>query len=228
MTTSDRSAIAPDDLAILQQLVQTLRGEKAARPSASLVVAALLRAEKAAKQQRLIYPFAALNGEWRLCFTTGVRKVQRGGIRLGQGFYMPGLTPAYIAIEPAPAQSDSGSSEESNDRPIDGAVNSAKGRGEIRNQIQLGGLRLRLTGPCRYLGKKNLLAFDFTQMQISLFDRPFYRKTIRSGKTKSASFDQQPIAQLPFFAFFWITNDFIAARGRGGGLAVWVRASEQP
>ena len=32
-----------------------------------------------------------------------------------------------------------------------------------------------------------------------------------------------PIAKLPFFAFFLITENLIAARGRGGGLALWIK-----
>jgi len=32
------------------------------------------------------------------------------------------------------------------------------------------------------------------------------------------NFYDQPIAKLPFFAFFLVTEDFIAACGRGGGL----------
>jgi hypothetical protein len=87
----------------------------------------------------------------------------------------------------------------------------------------LGGILLKLTGPIKYLGKKNLLAFDFTQMQISLFNWMFVNKQIRSGKVESGNFDDQPIAKLPFFAFFLITENLIAARGRGGGLALWIK-----
>ena len=102
-------------------------------------------------------------------------------------------------------------------------VEQALGRGEIGNQVQLGSLVLQLTGPAQYLGKKNLLAFDFIQMQISLFGRVLVNKQIRSGKGQNEDFYDQSIAKLPFFAFFLVTADFIAARGRGGGLAVWIR-----
>jgi len=40
------------------------------------------------------------------------------------------------------------------------------------------------------------------------------------------NFYDQPIAKLPFFAFFLVTEDFIAARGRGGGLALGLRRLE--
>jgi hypothetical protein len=166
-------------------------------PSADVVVNALLAAEKDAKQQRLNYAFESLVGKWRLCFATGTKKVRkRGGIILGKGFYIPKFTSAYISFG------------------VDG---------KIGNQLQLGQVLLKLTGPAKYLGKKNLLAFDFTQMEISLFNRVIYQQKIRSGKAESDNFDSLPIAKLPFFAFFLITEDFIAARGRGGGLAIWIR-----
>ena len=171
------------------------------RPQPQRVVDALLQAEKAAKQQRLSYPLEKLLGEWQLCFSTGTRKLkQRGGIALGRGFYLPRLTPAAIGF-----------------RTSDSSLL------QITNQIQVGGLSLKLTGSAKYLNKKNLLAFDFTQVQIGVFDRALYTGGFRSGKTKSEPFADQPIAKLPFFAFFWVTDDLIAARGRGGGLAIWVR-----
>ena len=80
-----------------------------------------------------------------------------------------------------------------------------------------------MTGPIKYLGKKNLLAFDFIQMQISLFNWMFVNRKISSDKFEIADFDKQPIAKLAFFAFFLVTEDVIAARGRGGGLALWIR-----
>jgi hypothetical protein len=191
----------------LEQAVTAFRGESKTRPTASVVVDALLQAEKTAKQQRLIYSYESLLGKWRLCFATGTRKVrERGGIMLGKGFYIPKLFPAYISF---------GIPDEN--------ANSAANQGKIGNEVKLGSLLLQLTGPAQYLGKKNLLAFDFTQMQISLLGRTIYNGKIRSGKNKDNNFYEQSIAKLPFFAFFLITENFIAARGRGGGLALWIR-----
>ncbi|MBE9256152.1 hypothetical protein IQ228_01760, partial [Dolichospermum sp. LEGE 00246] len=42
-------------------------------------------------------------------------------------------------------------------------------------------------------------------------------------KDEIKDFNEQPIAKLAFFAFFLVTEDMIAARGRGGGLALWIR-----
>lgn len=169
------------------------------RPAPETVVTALLQAETAAKQQRLTYPAASLVGQWRLCFTTGVRKLRQGGIALGKGFYLPGWLSAGIGL-----------TAEGSDLAI-------------RNRAQWGGLQLKFMGPARYPGKKNLLVFDFTQLQVTLFDRTLYSGEVRGGKAKAATFEQLPISKLPFFSFFWVTDEMIAARGRGGGLALWIR-----
>jgi hypothetical protein len=191
----------------LEQAVTAFRGESKTRPTASVVVDALLQAEKTAKQQRITYSYESLLGKWRLCFATGTRKVrERGGIMLGKGFYIPKLFPAYISFS-IPAENG----------------NLAANQGEMGNEIRLGTLLLKLTGPQQYLSKKNLLAFDFTQMQISLFGRTIYNGKIRTGKNQDNNFYEQSIVKLPFFAFFLITENFIAARGRGGGLALWIR-----
>lgn len=179
------------------------------RPSPTAVVEALLQAEKAAKQHRLLYSPKDLAGQWQLCFATGTRKLKQGGITLGKGFYIPPFVQAQIGFELAP---------ESIPSP-DNAPDTLK----ISNQLQLGTLRFQLQGPAKYLNKKNLLAFDFTQMQLSLFRQTIYRGNFRGGETQAAQFAKQPIAKLPFFSFFLVNERFIAARGRGGGLAIWTK-----
>ncbi|NDJ22339.1 hypothetical protein GS682_11985 [Nostoc sp. B(2019)] len=203
MTADLKSTATPDFISTLSQAAAAYREQRGTRPSAEILVNALLQAEKAAKQQRLAYSFESLLGKWRLCFATGTKNVRkRGGIVLGKGLYVPKLVAIHIFFS---------------------AIEQDLGKGEIANQVQLGSVFLKLTGPVQYLSKKNLLAFDFTQMLISLFGRVVYNKQIRSGKVQSEDFYNQPIAKLPFFAFFLVTEDFIAARGRGGGLALWIR-----
>ncbi|WP_414541826.1 hypothetical protein [Nostoc sp. CCY0012] len=198
------STTTPDFVPVLSQTVAAYRGQGSPRTGAEVVVKALLQAEKAAKQQRLNYNFESLVGQWRLCFATGTKKArERGGIVLGKGFYVPKLATIHISFS--------------------AAVTPDANKGEIANQVQVGPVLLKLTGPTQYLGKKNLLAFDFNHMFISLFGRGVYSRPIRSGKVQAEDFYTQPIAKLPFFAFFLITEDFIAARGRGGGLALWMR-----
>lgn len=202
MTADLTLPTSPDFATVLARAAAGYRERKSNRPHPQEVVEALLQAEKAAKQQRCVYPLTSLLGKWRLCFATGTKKARkRGGIVLGKGFYVPQLTPAQISF------SASASDE----------------KAEVGNQVQLGSLRLKLTGPARYVGKKNLMAFDFTHFQVSLFDRVVYRGQMRGGKAQAVDFYQQSIAKQPFFAFFLVTEDFIAARGRGGGLALWIR-----
>ncbi len=195
---------SPAFATILTQAAANFRGETGDRPAAKAVVTALLQAEKAAKQQRLAYPLESLLGRWQLCFTAP-KTHQRGDTVSGRGWYIPKIARAHISFNtttPTP----------------EGILD----RGEIGNQLQFGSLLLQLTGPLQYSGKKNLLAFDFTQMQFSLFGRTIYRGGLRGG-TRAEDFYGQSVAKLPFFAFFLVTEEFIAARGRGGGIALWVK-----
>ncbi|ARV60686.1 hypothetical protein BZZ01_20550 [Nostocales cyanobacterium HT-58-2] len=207
MTVDSTLKASPDFLTVLAQAATAYREKKVERPSAEAMVSALLQAEKTAKQQRVNFSFDSLIGSWRLCFATGTKKVRkRGGIVLGKGFYVPKLTPAQISFS-AIAQ----------------ATQETSSKGEIANQIQFGPVLLKFDGPAQYLGKKNLLAFDFTRIQLCLFGRTIYQGNVRGGKVQAENFYSQPIAKTPFFAFFVVTEDFIAARGRGGGLALWIR-----
>ncbi|MCU0551978.1 MAG: hypothetical protein MUC48_21790 [Leptolyngbya sp. Prado105] len=168
------------------------------RPDADRIVEALLQAEKSAKQSPQPFSFDQLIGQWRLCFATGTRKLRQGGIQLKKGYYVPKLAKAQISFE------------------RDGAE-------KIGNLAQIGALQLRFTGPARFQPKKNLLAFEFTQIQVSLGSIVLKKGAVRGGEAKEKEFAEMKISKLPFFAFFLITDDLIAARGRGGGLALWVR-----
>lgn len=172
------------------------------RPTKEVMVNALQSAEIFARREKLAIPFESLLGEWRLCFATGAKKdKQRGGIKLGSGFYFPKFTPASIAFT----------------QDIESLT------GTITNKLIVAAVQFEFTGPCRYPGKKNLLAFDFIQVQMKVLGVTAYKGKIRSGKRGGKDFEQLSIANLPFFAFFWAGTHGIAARGRGGGLALWVR-----
>lgn len=190
-------------LETLSQAVEAFRGRSdRPRPSAQVVADALLQAEKASKQQHLNYPLESLTGRWRLYFTAPRKAHRKAGVTQGRGWYIPQFAPAQISFMPSETQS---------------------GTGTIGNQIQLGSVLFKLNGPFKYPGKKNLLGFDFTQAEFSMFGKTLYRGSFQTGKTQRNPFEQLPISQLPFFAFFLVTDNFIAARGRGGGLAIWVR-----
>jgi hypothetical protein len=185
-----------------RQRVSKTAAPRESRPAPEAVTAALLQAETIAKRQRLTLPFHSLQGEWRLCFTTGVQKRQSGGVKLRSGFYLPPIVPASIAFFPDADDGD---------------------LGIVHNQIALAGTHLKLSGRCRYQGKKNLIAFDFMEIEVRTLGVPLYRGLLPGGTAKLDGFAEQAIAQLPFFAFFAATPDYIAARGRGGGLALWVK-----
>ena len=191
--------------------------DKTDLPSPSSVVAALLAVERA-KQQKISYSFEQLIGTWRLCFVTGTKKSrQRAGIVLGAGRYIPrfvNISLNYSSIEPSPLD-----------------------RGRVENRVNLAALQLSLTGPVRFLSPKNLLAFDFTRMNLKLFGVTLYNGYIRAGKAEDAtvkessavsvvreeSFYTDKISHQAFFAYFYIGEKAIAARGKGGGLALWSR-----
>ena len=205
-TTPDVSSEPPEFLTLLQ-VAKAFRGESNPEthatlgfPSAEAVVHALLFAEQATKKQHTEIPLGALLGEWQLCFSAP-RRARPGAIAPGR--YFPKFIPAKISFQQAP----------------EAPSNTAS----ISNQVQLGHLRLKFMGPARYLGKKNLLAFDFLQVQLLWGSHCLFQRNIHGGLAQADAFHQQAIAQQPFFAFFLASEAFIAARGRGGGLALWVR-----
>ncbi|PAX60419.1 hypothetical protein [Brunnivagina elsteri] len=203
MTTNFTSISNCNFTTELTQAVNAYRENSKNKPDVNQVVEALIQAEKTAKQQRLTYPLTSLVGKWQLCFATGTRKVQnRGGIILGKGFYIPKFTPAYISFT---------------------VSEDTQNQGEITNQIKLGLLSLKLSGLSQYIEKKNLLGFDFHQMEITLSKLRLYNGKLPGSKTQASNFYDASIGKLPFFAFFLVNEDFIAARGRGGGLALWVK-----
>jgi hypothetical protein len=199
MTSS--TSIASDFRTVLAQAAAAFQDREIDRPEAEIVVASLLQAEKIAKQSPVNSDFAQLQGQWQLWFATGTRKIRRGGIKLKQGYYIPRIAKAQISFS-----------------------TTETGAETIGNQAQIGWIQLKFSGPARYQTKKNLLAFDFTQLQICLAGTSIYSNYIRGGAAKEQAFSQTSIAKLPFFAFFLICDRFIAARGRGGGLALWVRS----
>ncbi|MBD0334003.1 MAG: hypothetical protein ICV62_00805 [Cyanobacteria bacterium Co-bin13] len=173
------------------------------RPDGKAVTVALLEAEKTAKQQRRTYPLEDLYGTWRLCFTAPKKPHYRSGQPIGSGFYVPALAVAQISFLPE------------TDQP---------GKATIRNQLRLGPLQITFSGPARYPGRKNLLVFDFTRLEVKTLGATLYSGATGSKTAKAASFEAVPIGQLPFFSFFLAQPDYVAARGRSGGLALWVRS----
>ena len=88
------------------------------------------------------------------------------------------------------------------------------GEGELAlcNAVSLGPLELRFRGVGRLQGSRPLLQFSFQQLQLSLGGRVLVQRALPS-----------PVPQrLPFFALIGRDpSGWLAARGRGGGLALW-------
>ena len=170
------------------------------------VVTALLEAEKTAKKQKISYSFPELIGTWRLCFVTGVKR-KKAGINLGKGRYLP----QFLKISLTYSHTEKSDSNQ----------------GKVENCVNLGLLQLSLTGPVKFIAPKNLLVFDFTRMNFKLLGLTLYNGYIRSGKEKEANFYQEKISKQAFFAYFYISKSAIAARGRGGGLAIWEKVNNK-
>jgi hypothetical protein len=176
--------------------------------SSPAVVEALLQAEKTAKQTKVRYCFEQLVGHWRLRFVTGTKKTrQKAGIMLGAGRYIPRLIEIQLSYSTT-ATTDAEPSVQA---------------GRVENCVQLGALKLILTGPTKWLPQRNILVFDFTQMTVQLFGKTLYRGNIRGGEGAEEAFYRESVGKQAFFAYFFVASEAIAARGRGGGLALWGR-----
>ncbi len=186
----------------LLELAADSSTNKSELPSPEEVVANLLDAEKTARKKKLSNSFEDLIGTWRLRFITGTKQTRKkAGIVLGAGRYLPRL----IKIQITYARDQNKSSE----------------MGKVENSVQFAFLNLSLTGPAKFLAQKNILAFDFTAITVAVFGLKLYQGYIRGGKRQEKEFYQTKISKQAFFAYFLIQENFIAARGKGGGLALW-------
>ena len=189
----------------IEQAAEYLQNKAIKAPESEAVVKALIEAEKAAKQNKLNlnYSYSQLIGDWRLGFITGTKKTRkRAGVVLGAGKFLPKL----VKIQLSYSQSE-GSLE----------------KGNVENSVQFGLLKIVLTGPVKFWSNKNILAFDFTKMELFLSSLNLYQGYIRNGEAREKDFYQQTLNQQAFFTYFLIKNNYIAARGKGGGLALWTR-----
>lgn len=85
----------------------------------------------------------------------------------------------------------------------------------LHNSIQLGALTLQFSGPGWLVGQRPLLRFQFERMALLWGARELWH----------AALPPQPSQRLPFFALIAANRagdgGWLAARGRGGGLAAW-------
>ena len=191
-------------LSLLKQAANRT-ANKSNLPDSSLVVEALLKTEKEAKKGKNTHSLDELIGCWDLCFITGTKKTRKKvGIVLGAGKYISKLIGIEIAYDREPQQ------------------NSDTGR--VKNSVKLAFFTLSLTGPVKFVESKSILAFDFTKIAIAILGIKLYEGYIRGGKAKETEFYNLKISQQAFFSYFLIEPEIIAARGKGGGLALWSRS----
>ena len=185
----------------IAQAAEFLQTKVTKPPASADVVKALIEAEKTAKQTKINYSYSQLLGNWRLGFITGTKKTRkRAGVVLGAGKFLTKLVKIQLAYSQLESQ-----------------------KVKVENSVQFGLLKIVLTGPVQFYSNKNILAFDFTRMQLSLSGLNLYQGYIRGGKDREANFYKQTLKEQAFFTYFLIEDSYIAARGKGGGLALWVR-----
>lgn len=92
-------------------------------------------------------------------------------------------------------------------------------RGDLKvvNSVQIGALQLRFSGSGNLRGRRPLLEFWFDQLELRLGRQSLWRQAISR---------QPEPRRRPFFALIArsgaANNGWLLARGRGGGLALWV------
>ena len=87
---------------------------------------------------------------------------------------------------------------------------------EIKNSINLGLLNIIFTGDAELKGLRPLLTFCFEELKISIGNFPIFYKELKKPENR----------KMPFFSLIGIStkDKWMCARGRGGGLAIWVKS----
>ena len=161
-----------------------------ATASALLTADDLLAAERRARRQGSGLTRAQLSGRWRLERTWG-----RSGTppAPGSGAALRWLRACLIL-------------ETQGDQFV------------ITNQVSLASLRLRFRGTADLKGRRPLLLFIFSRLEVALAEHILFSKHLPTPKPQ----------RMPFFALIGIDDAHgqLTARGRGGGLALWVREND--
>ena len=97
-------------------------------------------------------------------------------------------------------------------------LESRNGALSIANQVSLGPLRLRFDGAAELRGRRPLLSFSFTSMRLQVGSLTLLNQTLPAPAPQ----------RQPFFALIALgaDRDWLCARGRGGGLALWIKAKD--
>lgn len=225
MTHNQDDMTVDQAIACLNQATSHDLAEQAARPDPAAVVAAMLVLEQQARRDRPPLTSLDLQGTWQLRFITGTQSARRqAGLILGQGRYVPGWIRIVIAYHP---QAQSPQIQVPQIQVPQTQV--PQTQGQIINQVGLGPLSLTVSGPWEIIAGKRISSFDFVNWAVGVG-----RMRLGSGQVRNTSdpataadrFYASPLKERAFFNFFWTSEGAIAARGRGGGLALWQSTDE--
>ena len=86
---------------------------------------------------------------------------------------------------------------------------------EIKNSIKFGILSITFFGIASLKGTRPILFFYFEKLKVNFANTPIINKKLKKPQENN----------MPFFSLIGIcnVNNWRAARGRGGGLALWVK-----
>ena len=87
---------------------------------------------------------------------------------------------------------------------------------EIKNSINFGFLNITFIGSAELKGLRPLLVFYFKELKIIISSFAIFDKELKKPEDK----------KMPFFSLVGIStkDNWLCARGRGGGLAIWVKS----
>ncbi|GFE71137.1 hypothetical protein [Chroococcus sp. FPU101] len=194
-----------ENILVLEQAANAFLYQSTDQPTPNTIVDALLDEEKTAKKNKNSVTLKQLEGSWRLFFVTGTKKTRdRAGIILGSGKYIPKWVKIYLLY----------------------SQNHNNEIGTIGNSVSLGTLKLLLNGPMKILPNKNIVVFDFTRLTIQVLGQKIFSGYVRGDQKNEDNFTQASIQKQAFFSYFAISDKIIAARGKGGGLAIWAKEEQ--
>jgi hypothetical protein len=189
-------------------LISAIQGQtdssNSEQPTRSAISEALRQSERLGKRTHSAKTYEQLLGTWQLLFITKSKRPSGQWIPPWVQIQITYTQDRLSAMEVSPSQ------------------NSAI-LGMVHNQVKLGLLTLTLSGPTSFRPANGILSFDFTRIKLKLYEKILYSGYVRGGVAQESQFHQLPLKQQAFFRFFWAIPKGIAARGKGGGLALWAK-----
>ena len=87
---------------------------------------------------------------------------------------------------------------------------------EITNSIKFGLLNITFKGKATLTGTRPLLPFYFEKLIVNFGNFSIFKKSLKKPEVK----------KMPFFSLIGISeeNNWMCARGKGGGLAIWTKS----